>query len=404
MKTYKDIDGWFDYESLYIEQVNKAQDGAVFVEIGAYHGKSTVFMGQLIKESGKNIKFYSLDALYGVVEHIWPNVHIPNLEQKKIIESNLVECDVSDYVTMIYEDSVKAVGGFEDLSIDFLFIDGCHGYLDVSRDILKWIHKVKWGGDITGHDYIDFHPEVRQAVHDCLPKQLLMVDLPRVWRVKKNPLDIGAPSRLPSSEYIICMPYMGGPYTPFAIESLKPYWDNLLVIDQTGKFPNGPWSTLRPHFKMSFAQLQNNLIWWCAKQGYKYMIYSHEDIEVHNHNTLPRMLQIAKEVEAPLILTEHDTFSLWDVRGCMSMGAYDEQLPFYYTDIDYLRRMKMHGGNYVGLQNHEVLHYGSVTLKTKPQHVKDKMWQEIKASYDKYVSKWGGAPGGETYAKPYNFK
>jgi hypothetical protein len=41
MDYYEQIPGWFDYQNIYDEQVARARSGAVFVEIGAYLGRST---------------------------------------------------------------------------------------------------------------------------------------------------------------------------------------------------------------------------------------------------------------------------------------------------------------------------------------------------------------------------
>ena len=67
--SYKDVPGWInDAEKVYPEMVSKAQDGDHFVEIGTLLGQST-YMGQLIKDSGKDIKFDSID-LFWLIEHV----------------------------------------------------------------------------------------------------------------------------------------------------------------------------------------------------------------------------------------------------------------------------------------------------------------------------------------------
>lgn len=49
--------------------------------------------------------------------------------------------------------------------LDFVFIDGGHGYNDVRRDITTWRRLVD--GILCGHDYV--MPSVQQAVNDLLP-------------------------------------------------------------------------------------------------------------------------------------------------------------------------------------------------------------------------------------------
>ena len=71
--SYKDIPGWInDAEFIYPQMVEQAQDGDHFVEIGTLLGQSTSYMCQLIKDSGKDIKFDSID-LFWPIEHVIRN-------------------------------------------------------------------------------------------------------------------------------------------------------------------------------------------------------------------------------------------------------------------------------------------------------------------------------------------
>lgn len=49
--------------------------------------------------------------------------------------------------------SDAAVGGFEDESFDFIFIDGLHEYDQVLKDCRNYYSKVKTGGVFCGHDF-----------------------------------------------------------------------------------------------------------------------------------------------------------------------------------------------------------------------------------------------------------
>ena len=58
---YENIPGWFSYDYLYRDAVERAEDESLFVEIGSFKGRSTAFMCVEIANSGKNIKFDCID-------------------------------------------------------------------------------------------------------------------------------------------------------------------------------------------------------------------------------------------------------------------------------------------------------------------------------------------------------
>lgn len=55
--------------------------------------------------------------------------------------------------TIIRKSSMEALADFEDRSLDFVYIDGNHGYKHVVEDLFEWSKKVRKGGVISGHDY-----------------------------------------------------------------------------------------------------------------------------------------------------------------------------------------------------------------------------------------------------------
>jgi len=54
----------------------------------------------------------------------------------------------------------------KDSSIDLVFIDACHLYEHVKKDIAYCWPKIRPGGVLCGHDYCGNHPGVMQAVND----------------------------------------------------------------------------------------------------------------------------------------------------------------------------------------------------------------------------------------------
>lgn len=64
--------------------------------------------------------------------------------------------------------SMEAVKDFKDESLDFVYIDANHEEPFVTEDIAEWSKKVRKGGIVAGHDYIerkDGHVDVKDAIH-----------------------------------------------------------------------------------------------------------------------------------------------------------------------------------------------------------------------------------------------
>jgi hypothetical protein len=59
-------------------------------------------------------------------------------------------------VTLIRKYSMDALDDFEDESLDFIYIDANHDFVNFTRDIDGWKNKVKMGGIVAGHDYAYF--------------------------------------------------------------------------------------------------------------------------------------------------------------------------------------------------------------------------------------------------------
>jgi len=55
--NYKEIEGWFNMEDQYLELLNNTPEGGIFVELGAYKGKSTSFIVTEMVNKGRNIQF-----------------------------------------------------------------------------------------------------------------------------------------------------------------------------------------------------------------------------------------------------------------------------------------------------------------------------------------------------------
>lgn len=76
-------------------------------------------------------------------------------------------------VKIIREESVVASSRFGDGELDWVFIDANHCYEAVKADLYAWWGRVRPGGMVAGHDYLDKHDErgefgVKRAVDEFL--------------------------------------------------------------------------------------------------------------------------------------------------------------------------------------------------------------------------------------------
>ncbi len=160
---FQNIQGWFNFDGLYHEQVQKAVEPAHFVEVGVWKGKSAAYMLVEIINSGKNIKFDLVDTWQGSLEH-QNDPEIVNNTLYDEYRANLAP--VRDHYTERRMTSIEAAALYDDNSLDFVLIDASHEYLDVKADILAWLPKVKPGGTLAGDDIL--WPGVLKAVDELL--------------------------------------------------------------------------------------------------------------------------------------------------------------------------------------------------------------------------------------------
>ena len=169
IQSYKDVPGWInDAEFVYPEMVKQAQDGDHFVEIGTLLGQSTTHMAQLIKDSGKDIKFDAID-IFWEIEHCVRNhessghpkefyeylsilLNEFDLRAPDIVKHPLSVLRVQDLVNLITCDEKYAHRLYDDNSLKFVWIDGDHGADVVYNDLVNFWPKIKVGGTIGGDD------------------------------------------------------------------------------------------------------------------------------------------------------------------------------------------------------------------------------------------------------------
>jgi hypothetical protein len=150
---YQKIPGWFSFRALYQEAVREARDGAHFVEVGCWKGRSAAFMAVEIINSGKKIRFDCVDTWLGSQEpkHLADDSVKKGTLYDEFLEN--IKPVMLDFFMPYCQQSVECAASYDDASLDFVFIDAAHDYENVKADIAAWWPKIKPGGVLAGDDF-----------------------------------------------------------------------------------------------------------------------------------------------------------------------------------------------------------------------------------------------------------
>lgn len=151
------------------------------VEIGVYRSS---FCKQILKTVGDRLDCYWLVDPWDI-DHCTDGSG-SSFTQDQWENEYINACRLMfDYgcVKVLRMTSVKAASLFAFQSVDLVYIDGSHEYLDLTVDIGKWMPKIKSGGVISGHDYSHGWPNVVMAVDDYFGKGKIQLHRGTVWSV-----------------------------------------------------------------------------------------------------------------------------------------------------------------------------------------------------------------------------
>ena len=142
----------------------------VACEIGSFAGVSSRLIASYVKQ------LYCVDA--------WATY--PDVSDEHLIEGekrfDIVAAEVPNMVKLKL-DSVLALSAFSDKYFDFIYIDGWHAYEQVKKEIQVAITKIKDGGIIAGHDYLNI-PDVAKAVNEIFSGYEIETYSDSSWLIK----------------------------------------------------------------------------------------------------------------------------------------------------------------------------------------------------------------------------
>lgn len=136
----------------------------IIVEVGSYHGKSTVVIGSVVKNKFPEARIVSIDPHDGKLGAADQGLKQfpPSLESFK---KNIQNAGISDVVELVPHQCREVKWN---RPVSFLFVDGLHDYMNVSRDFLHFSEWFVSGAYIAFHDYADYFPGVKNFVNELI--------------------------------------------------------------------------------------------------------------------------------------------------------------------------------------------------------------------------------------------
>jgi len=178
---YHKIPGWFSFRAVYERAVREAPPGALFVEVGAWKGRSAAFMAVELLNSGKPFKFDCVDHWLGSDNP--KHTADPDVRAGTLYSTFLKNiAPVRSAINVVRLPSVEAAKLYPAECVYFCFIDAAHDYHSVRDDIAAWWPKVKAGGVLAGDDFLG--KGVSKAVKEMFTD--LEIGTGRHWKIKKS--------------------------------------------------------------------------------------------------------------------------------------------------------------------------------------------------------------------------
>ncbi len=183
-KTWEQIGGYFDFQTLYDVAIASAPRGSTLVEVGCLYGRSLSYLGTKAKAAHKRLRVIGVDFGLGV-DPFNPSKALTN---NQILIQNIQQAGLADVVTVIHGESTAVAELLADQSCFMVLLDDAHDYQAVKAGLQAWQPKVQSGGIFAGHDYIhQDYPGVAQAVDEYFDRPHLGTQSPHsetCWEVR----------------------------------------------------------------------------------------------------------------------------------------------------------------------------------------------------------------------------
>lgn len=166
LNYWKEIDkqsNMFDFAEQYERFANELPDNCRIAEVGVSNGKSSLFLCSKLAERNKSFEMDMIDNLdYG-----------KEVQMKEIMQ-NIISTGLPN-ITLVPKDSLNACAAYPDELFDMVMIDSSHEYAYTKSEIRCWIHKIKVGGILAGHD-ASYEEGVGKAIREVVPEDVLHIE------------------------------------------------------------------------------------------------------------------------------------------------------------------------------------------------------------------------------------
>ena len=150
-------------EVLLLHFLAQEAEGGCVVEIGSYHGKSTVALA-LGSLAGNKTRVYAIDPYFPfegpLRRKFGPSDRVALLQ-------NLLIANVCEQVWMIHTTSEQASRGWKE-PVALLWVDGDHSYEGVKNDFACWDPHLISGGILALHDSLDRRLGPQRLIQEIL--------------------------------------------------------------------------------------------------------------------------------------------------------------------------------------------------------------------------------------------
>lgn len=212
----------------------------------------------------------------------------------------------------------------------------------------------------------------------------------------------------PARRIVHAIPYVNRPdLLRQAVDSTASLHAHTIIIDNSpeGLTPNDwPVAIVRPIVPLTFAQTQTMMQALARQADADALIFQHNDCAL-SPEALARFLATLDQALVSgerwgVIFTAYDACCAYSRAAIETVGPWDPQIPWYFADNDWYRRLDLAGFSRIEAGGQGVTHHASQTLNASDElALTTSIQTQLSAQY--YRAKWGGPAHHEVDTVPF---